>query len=89
MPSRRYLVSGRVQGVGFRWWTRAAAGELGLAGSVRNRSDGSVEVTAAGPASRLEEFERRLRDGPPAARVNEVKGEEAEEVEGTEFEITP
>lgn len=72
MKSVRYVVRGRVQGVGFRWFVRKAAGELGLRGSVRNLPDGSVEVIAAGPADALVSLEERLRNGPPAARVSEV-----------------
>ncbi|MQA27055.1 MAG: acylphosphatase [Micromonosporaceae bacterium] len=59
------LVRGRVQGVGFRWWTRRRALELGLAGWARNLADGRVEVVAEGPRERCE----RLRDllaGPGA-----------------------
>ena len=72
---RRYVVRGRVQGVGFRWWTRGRARELGLVGSVRNRPDGSVEVIAAGPVDRLERFRGLLRRGPTSARVEDVQEE--------------
>lgn len=64
---------GRVQGVGFRWWTRRTAEELGLAGSVRNLSDGTVEVRAAGSADSLDELERRLQSGPRSAAVRRVE----------------
>jgi len=67
-----YRISGRVQGVGFRWWTVKVATELGIAGSVRNAPDGTVAVHAAGPRSAVEAFERALRVGPPAARVDGV-----------------
>lgn len=69
---RAYRVSGRVQGVGFRWWTARTARRLSLAGSVRNREDGTVEVVAAGTIDQLEEFERQLRSGPPGAEVSAV-----------------
>ena len=72
MKAARYIVRGRVQGVGFRWFARKAAGELGLRGWVRNLPDGSVEVLAAGPADALASLEQRLRNGPPSARVSEV-----------------
>lgn len=67
-----FLVRGRVQGVGFRWWTTRAAERLKVAGTVRNLPDGSVEVMAVGDAERLEELERVLRRGPVMARVDEV-----------------
>jgi acylphosphatase len=72
---RRYVVRGRVQGVGFRWWTRGRARELGLVGEVRNRPDGTVEVIAAGAADRLERFRGLLRRGPTSARVEDVHEE--------------
>ena len=71
--ARSYRVYGRVQGVGFRWWTRGVAEELGLSGVVRNLRDGSVEVRASGEASQLERLERRLREGPRLARVDRVE----------------
>jgi acylphosphatase len=58
-------VSGRVQGVGFRWWTRARALELGLVGSATNLSDGRVEVRARGPRSRCRELVALLTEQPP------------------------
>jgi len=73
MPVRRYLIEGRVQGVGFRHFTRKAARELGLSGFVRNLPDGSVEAVAAGPGEALEALERHLRQGPPASRVDTVQ----------------
>ena len=57
-------VSGTVQGVGFRWWTKAQALELGLAGSAANRADGRVEVVAEGPPAALAELLTRLREEP-------------------------
>ncbi len=70
---RGYRVTGRVQGVGFRWWTRKLARDLGLVGRVRNLEDGSVEVRAAGSEDGLERLEQALRRGPPAARVDAVE----------------
>jgi acylphosphatase len=73
----RIWVSGRVQGVGFRWFTRQAARELGgLAGRVRNLPDGRVEVEVAGDGARLEAFRARLRQGPPGARVTSLEEQE-------------
>jgi acylphosphatase len=71
--ARGYRVTGRVQGVGFRWWTQRIGRELGLGGHVRNLPDGSVEVHARGPAEAMEAFERALTQGPPAARVDFVQ----------------
>ncbi len=70
---RGFRVLGRVQGVGFRWWTRATGAELGLRGSVRNCPDGSVEVQAQGTPAALAKLEEELWKGPPAARVDEVR----------------
>lgn len=64
---------GRVQGVGFRWWTRREAFGLELAGVVRNRRDGSVEVEAEGEEAAIEALRHRLRQGPAAARVDRVE----------------
>ena len=65
----RIRLSGRVQGVGFRWYVRRAAQEMGLAGSVRNLPDGRVEVEVAGAPEELDVFRARLREGPPGSRV--------------------
>ena len=70
---RAYRVHGRVQGVGFRWWTRSVAIGLGLGGNVRNLSNGSVEVHAAGRLDTLEEFEKQLAGGPQVAQVTSVE----------------
>ena len=67
-----FRIHGRVQGVGFRWWTRRTAAELGLCGVVMNRADGSVEVQAVGEAAALQSFEARLAKGPPGSRVDGV-----------------
>lgn len=69
---RAFRVEGRVQGVGFRMWTRDLARGLGLRGWVRNQADGSVEVHAAGDVERVEELRERLHRGPPAARIRSV-----------------
>jgi acylphosphatase len=69
----RVLVSGAVQGVGFRWFTRRAAQRHGLAGWVRNRDDGSVEIAASGPDEALERFLAEVRRGPSGAYVQSVR----------------
>jgi len=71
--ARRFVISGRVQGVGFRWFTREAADREGVHGWVRNLPDGRVEANAEGDADALERFERALRHGPRGARVDEVE----------------
>jgi len=71
--SRGYRVFGRVQGVGFRQWTQRTAERLGLAGTVRNLPDGSVEVRARGGSPALRELETALKRGPLAARVERVE----------------
>ena len=80
MPCARFIVSGRVQGVFFRASTRSEAVRLGLNGYARNVADGSVEVLACGDAAALDELQRWLRKGPPAARVESVERSSAEEV---------
>jgi acylphosphatase len=68
-----FVVRGRVQGVGFRWFVREQARTLGLAGSVRNEPDGSVAVLASGPSALVDRLELALRHGPPGARVESVR----------------
>lgn len=60
------FVRGRVQGVGFRWWTRARALELGLAGFASNMSDGRVEICAQGPAEAIERLRELVEEEPSA-----------------------
>jgi len=66
-------VTGRVQGVGFREFTRTIAQRLGIAGWVRNREDGCVEVAAFGKASQIETLLAALRRGPAGGSVHEVR----------------
>lgn len=70
--ARRYTVSGRVQGVGFRYFAERWASQLGVRGYVKNRWDGTVEVYAIGDNAALEEFKRRLAEGPRGAFVSQV-----------------
>jgi len=76
--ARRLSIRGRVQGVFFRDWAIQAATQLGIAGWVRNRTDGSVEALAIGEADAVEAFIARCRTGSPAARVDDVEIMEAE-----------
>ena len=80
MPTVHLLVTGRVQGVGFRWFVRVAGRRLGLAGWVRNREDGSVELAASGSQEKLDELRKQVRRGPDAAQVTDV--EDLEAIEG-------
>lgn len=77
MQARRFWVSGQVQGVGYRYFAVRAARELKLKGWVRNLPDGRVEAYAVGPSRLLEDFEARLRLGPPAGEVRGVEVEDS------------
>jgi acylphosphatase len=67
-----FLIRGRVQGVGFRWFVQREASELELRGWVRNTEDGDLEVVAAGDPEDLNELRSSLRRGPRGARVDHV-----------------
>ncbi len=66
------VIHGHVQGVSFRYYTVEAAQRRHVTGWVRNRPDGTVEVTAEGPRQQLDQFLTFLRQGPPGARVTQV-----------------
>ena len=72
---KRFLVAGRVQGVGYRYFARDAARLEGIRGTVQNLDDGRVEVVASGEAESMIRFERSLRRGPAGARVDDVQVE--------------
>jgi acylphosphatase len=75
--TRRYVVAGLVQGVGFRWYVARHARGLGLAGYARNLADGRVEVVATGSdAAALTRLEELLRAGPAHARVDNVEAQD-------------
>lgn len=74
--AKRWFVTGRVQGVGFRFFVQHKATALGLAGWVRNLDDGRVEVYAAGPAAKLSDLASALHVGPRAADVRSVEERE-------------
>jgi acylphosphatase len=76
--ARRLVIHGRVQGVFFRAWTVATARELGLAGWVRNRRDGTVEALVQGDEAAVERFVERAGDGPPRASIERVETHEVE-----------
>jgi acylphosphatase len=86
--ARRFVLSGRVQGVGFRYFALDAARREGLNGYVMNHDDGTVEAVAEGEAGALERFERSLRRGPSRSRVEHVTIDEVEPALGnTGFNI--
>jgi acylphosphatase len=82
------IISGRVQGVGFRYFCSEQAEGLGLTGYARNQTDGSVEVEAQGPEDKLEEFVTALYKGPRLARITNIEREDRTAVSReTEFEV--
>ncbi len=81
------VVHGRVQGVGFRWFTLETAESLGLTGWVSNRRDGSVESEAEGTEEALKEFVERLKTGNPAAKVDSIETKPADAKNETAFRI--
>ena len=74
--ARRFVIAGRVQGVGFRWFTHDAAAREGVHGWVRNLADGRVEVVVEGDAESVDRVEAAVRRGPSHARVEGVEVEE-------------
>jgi acylphosphatase len=86
----RFLVSGMVQGVGFRWFVARHARALGLGGYARNLADGRVEVVASGSGpEELARLEQLLRDGPAHARVDRLERQDDvnETVSSRSFDI--
>jgi acylphosphatase len=81
-----YLVKGRVQGVGFRWFVHREAAALGLNGWVRNTEDGHVEVLASGEPEALADLARALRSGSRGSRVDAVIEHELDPKEATGLE---
>jgi len=86
--ARRYLVQGRVQGVGYRYFVQHAAARLGIRGWVRNLDDGSVEVYAIGSLAEHDELRARLHRGPGMADVHGVEVREAAMEKLGDFRIT-
>lgn len=87
LQGRRYLVRGRVQGVGYRYFVQAAAEELGITGYAKNLEDGRVEVYAAGPPEALAELEGMLWKGPRWADVRGVEHQDAPLIHYVGFQI--
>jgi len=86
-----YLVriTGKVQGVWYRAWTKQEATKRNLSGWVRNRRDGSVEALISGPEADVEDMLAAFLAGPPSAQVDTVRKEPASPPEGTEFDQKP
>ena len=89
MTRLRVRITGRVQGVGFRYWTEATATGLGLAGWVRNRRDGAVEAVFQGEPKAVEAMVEACRAGPRFARVAQVESFEEAEPVGGGFHMRP
>ncbi|HET9796274.1 MAG TPA: acylphosphatase [Thermoanaerobaculia bacterium] len=85
--TRSYLVSGRVQGIGFREWVRRTARSHGVRGWVRNREDGRVEAIATAEAEVLERFEGVLRRGSAISRIESVESSDIDETPFSDFEV--
>ena len=84
---RRFLISGRVQGVAYRATTQDAARALGISGNAKNLADGRVKVVACGDANSLKRFEQWLWQGPRFARVEKVVAEEMVGQDFDDFEV--
>ncbi len=89
MRTVRVRVHGRVQGVGYRYWTERTAGDLGLSGWVRNRSDGGVEAVFSGRAADVDAMVARCQHGPRSAVVASVDVAEEPERPSPGFEVLP
>jgi len=89
MNAKRLVISGRVQGVGYREWMVEKARSLGVSGWVRNRLDGSVEALVAGDVAAVEELSRLCRRGPRMAQVVSIEEELADPPESFGFRQVP
>jgi len=87
LPAARYVVQGRVQGVGYRYFVLRHAEELGLAGYAKNQADGTVEVVAEGADEALKQLEERLNEGPSFAHVSGVEREAIAERGASGFHV--
>jgi acylphosphatase len=87
--ARRLIISGRVQGVGFRAFVKHSADKLGLDGFVRNRTDGTVEALVTGASESVEKLIVLCHEGPPASRVSDVQVSEAQGIVDKGFKQLP
>jgi len=87
LETRRYVISGRVQGVGFRWFVEREAAQIGITGWVRNCSNGDVEVMATGTGDQHGSLRQKLEQGPRASRVDHVGESRAPLLEAPSFRI--
>lgn len=87
MAAMRFVVKGRVQGVGYRYFALREAQALGVAGFARNLADGSVEVVAEADGALLRDLEARLREGPSFAEVASIESEPLAERGASGFHI--
>ncbi|HSR69932.1 MAG TPA: acylphosphatase [Acidobacteriota bacterium] len=85
--TRRYVLCGRVQGVGFRYFTQQTAARLRVKGWVRNNPDGTVEVVAQADSETLDEFKSHLNQGPRFSEVDSIREEEGPEKDFQLFTI--
>ena len=87
LETRRYVISGRVQGVGFRWFVEREAAQIGVTGWVRNCSNGDVEVMATATREQHTSLRQKLQQGPRASRVDDVSESKAPLLEASSFRI--
>jgi acylphosphatase len=87
LQTRRYVISGRVQGVGFRWFVEREAARIGVTGWVRNREDSEVEVMATGTRGQHSALRASLQEGPRASRVDHVSESAAPLLQAPSFRI--
>lgn len=89
LVARRWVLSGRVQGVGFRWFVLNRAQALGVRGWVRNTEQGDVEVVALATAATIDQLDALLAQGPPGAYIAEVRRDEVQQelVDGKSFTV--
>ena len=85
--ARHLSIKGRVQGVFFRAWAREQADALGVTGWIRNRPDGHVEAHVEGEQAAVDRMIERLRSGPPAAKVDELRTWDVEPCDFDDFEV--
>lgn len=87
MMARHYVLRGRVQGVGFRYFVYKVAGELGVAGWVRNLVNGDVEIHAEGDEESMTQFLNRIKTGPSLSIVNDIRVSEVDPQDYADFNI--